>query len=95
LFRLSEGDTGWSFGGKSLRHFISDGYPNGRVGPAAAVVEIPPDPALGDGAIRIRPGLPNFGGAEMRAVWIWVANALANGKVAVVKQRFKSDELSV
>ena len=54
---------------------------------AAAVIEIPPDPAFRECLVRVRGGLPDLGRTKMGSVRIWISYALDNCQVPAFIER--------
>ena len=89
---IVQADTNGPFGGEGLRHLTADAYSDRRVTTIATIIEIAAQPAVMFHSAGIGGGLPNFGGAEVGTIGIWIANALDDCQMAVAVKRFESFE---
>src|SRR5205823_13852558 len=95
LFRLRKGNASRCVCDEGLRHLVADGDTDRRVRAGAATIEIFPEPAFAFVAVRIGCRLPDFGRAEVGAIRIRITDALDDGEVAVVEDRFQTSELRI
>src|SRR5689334_17886349 len=71
-----EADAPWLASGKRLRHLPTNADANGWIATDTIIIEVTPQPACGFSFVSARCSLPDFGGTKMRAVRIWIADAL-------------------
>ena len=89
---IIEADADRAFCREGLGHLTADVDADGGVAAGAGVVEVTTEPAVALEFLRIAGGLPNLGGAEVRAVRIGIANALNYGEMCGIEKVFEPSQ---